>query len=314
FTLRRQQDADVMPHPTDPQSLLLKGRLPIKDADGKDRGLRFAAQLKAATAGGRVAFHNDVMAVTDADTLTLYIAGATNYPGLQQVYDTHDFFGIPEDSCAAAIAKAVRQPYETVKAAQAREHQRYYGRVALELGVEDEKGKNLATDELLEDAAKTAELHPALVETYFQYGRYLLSARSRPGTMPANLQGLWPWQMNPPWNADYHTTIHLQMNYWPAEITNSPEMHPPLFDLTEALVKPGERTASVLYGADGWVVHHLTDAWGFTAPADGPQGIWPMGAAWLAQHPWEHYCYTLDTAFLRQRAYPLMKGAAEFIL
>ena len=104
------------------------------------------------------------------------------------------------------------------------------------------------------------------------------------------------------------------MNYWPAEITNLSEMHLPLVDLAEALVKPGRRTAKVLYGADGWVVHHLTDAWGFTAPADGPQGIWPMGAAWLAQHPWEHYCYTLDTTFLRERAYPLMKGAAEFIL
>lgn len=314
FTLRRQQDAVAVPHPTDAQSLLLKGRLPIKDADGNDRGIRFAAQLKAVTAGGRTAFHDDVLAVTDADTLTLYIAGATNYPGLQQIYSTYDFSGVPEDSCAAAIAKVMRQPYEVVKTAQIREHQQYYGRVALELGAVDEKGKTLATDELLEDARKTGQLHPSLVETYFQYGRYLLIASSRPGTMPANLQGLWAWQMNPPWNSDYHTNINLQMNYWPAEITNLPEMHLPLFDLTEALIKPGERTASVLYGADGWVVHHLTDAWGFTAPADGPQGIWPMGAAWLAQHPWEHYCYTLDTAFLRQRAYPLMKGAAEFIL
>jgi alpha-L-fucosidase 2 len=132
--------------------------------------------------------------------------------------------------------------------------------------------------------------------------------------MPANLQGLWAWQMNPPWNADYHTNINLQMNYWPAEITNLSELHLPLFDLTEALIRPGEHTASVLYGADGWVVHHLTDVWGFTAPADGPQGIWPMGAAWLARHPWEHYTYTGDKTFLKDRAYPIMKGAAGFIL
>ncbi|WP_353125591.1 glycosyl hydrolase family 95 catalytic domain-containing protein [Parapedobacter pyrenivorans] len=314
FTLRRQQDAVVEQHPTDAQSLLLKGRLPVKDADGNARGIRFAAQLKAVTAGGRVAFHDDVMAVTDADTLTLYIAGATNHPGLDHISAIHDFSGVPEDSCAATIARAMRQPYEAVKTAQIREHQQYYGRTALELAVSDEKGKTMATDELLDDARKTGQLHPSLVETYFQYGRYLLIASSRPGTMPANLQGLWAWQMNPPWNADYHTNINLQMNYWPAEIANLPEMHLPLFDLTEALVTPGKRTANVLYGADGWVVHHLTDAWGFTAPADGPQGIWPMGAAWLAQHPWEHYCYTLDTAFLRQRAYPLMKGAATFIL
>ncbi|WP_177180964.1 glycosyl hydrolase family 95 catalytic domain-containing protein [Parapedobacter koreensis] len=315
FTLRRQQDTETMPHPTDASSLLLKGRLPIKDGDGNARGLRFATQIKAVTTGGHVQVHNHVLSVEGADTLTLYIAGATNYPGLEHISDGMlDFPGIPEESCANIIAHAMGQSYEAVKAAHIREHQHYYNRVQFELGAQDEKARELATDELLEDARKAGQPHPSLVETFFQYGRYLLIASSRPGTMPANLQGLWAWQMNPPWNADYHTNINLQMNYWPAEITNLSETHLPLFDLTEALVKPGQRTAKVLYGADGWVVHHLTDAWGFTAPADGPQGIWPVGAAWLAQHPWEHYCYTLDTAFLRQRAYPLMKGAAEFIL
>jgi alpha-L-fucosidase 2 len=132
--------------------------------------------------------------------------------------------------------------------------------------------------------------------------------------MPSNLQGLWAWQMDPPWNADFHTNINVQMNYWPAEITNLSELHMPLFDLEEALVKPGERTAQEMYGARGWVVHHLTDAWGFTAPADGPQGIWPMGAAWLVRQAWEHYCYTGDTIFLSEQGYPLMKGAALFIM
>ncbi|SKB28046.1 alpha-L-fucosidase 2 [Parapedobacter luteus] len=315
FTLRRQQDAETTPHPTDAASLLLKGRLPVKDSDGNARGLRFAAQVKAVVSGGHTRFHDHVLSVEGADTLTLYIAGATNYPGLEHVYDGGlDFPGIPEDTCAAIISNATRQSYEAVKAAHIREHQRYYSRVELELGAQDGKNWHLATDELLEEARTTGQPDPLLVETFFQYGRYLLIASSRPGTMPANLQGLWAWQMNPPWNADYHTNINLQMNYWPAEITNLSEMHLPLVDLMASLVKPGQRTAKVLYGADGWVVHHLTDAWGFTAPADGPQGIWPMGAAWLAQHPWEHYCYTLDTAFLRQRAYPLMKGAAAFIL
>jgi alpha-L-fucosidase 2 len=132
--------------------------------------------------------------------------------------------------------------------------------------------------------------------------------------MPANLQGLWAWQMSAPWNADFHTNINLQMNYWLSEITNLSELHTPLFDLTDVLIKPGERSAEVIYGARGWVVHHLTDAWGFTAPADGPQGIWPMGAAWLVQHPWEHYAFTGDKTFLAQRAYPAMKGAARFIM
>jgi len=315
FALRRQQDAEAMPHATDATSLLLKGRLPVKDKDGNPRGLRFAAQVKAVASGGKIGFRGNILSVEDADTLTLYIAGATNYPGLQHINDGMiEFPGVPEETCAAAIAAALHQPYAIAKAAHVREHQRYYSRVQLELGTPDEEIRQLTTAELLEHARQAGQPHPSLVETFFQYGRYLLIASSRPGTMPANLQGLWAWQMNPPWNADYHTNINLQMNYWPAEITNLPEMHLPLFDLTEALVKPGARTAKVIYGADGWVVHHLTDAWGFTAPADGPQGIWPMGAAWLAQHPWEHYCYTQDTAFLRQRAYPLMKGAAEFIL
>jgi alpha-L-fucosidase 2 len=132
--------------------------------------------------------------------------------------------------------------------------------------------------------------------------------------MPANLQGIWVWQMNAPWNADYHTNINVQMNYWPAEVANLSECHLPLFDLMEMLVKPGERTARIHYGARGWVVHHLTDAWGFTVPADGLHGLWPVGAAWLAAHPWEHFRFTGDRAFLEQRGWPLMKGAARFIL
>ena len=316
FTLRRQQDAEVMPHPSDPSSLLLKGRISVRDSLGNARGLRFATQVKAVATGGSLHWDSHILSVADADTLTLYIAGATNYPGFAHLDETVlDFPGRPEDTCAARIARAMECPYDEIRQAHIHEHQAYYQRVQLAL---DNTGgtdtQHLATDELLEVAKKTGELPPRLVETFFQYGRYLLISSSRPGTMPANLQGLWAWQMNPPWNADYHTNINLQMNYWPAEITNLSEMHLPLFDLTEALMKPGARTAKVLYGADGWVVHHLTDAWGFTAPADGPQGIWPVGAAWLAQHPWEHYCYTLDTIFLRQRAYPIMKGAAEFIL
>jgi alpha-L-fucosidase 2 len=146
-------------------------------------------------------------------------------------------------------------------------------------------------------------------------GRYLLISSSRPGNLPANLQGLWNDSLTPPWSSDYHTNINLQMNYWPAEVTNLSELTQPLFDYVEKLLVPsGERTASVHYGAHGWVVHHLSDVWGFTTPADGVQGIWPMGAAWLGQHFWEHYAFTKDRAFLTREAYPVMKGAAEFIL
>ena len=132
--------------------------------------------------------------------------------------------------------------------------------------------------------------------------------------MPANLQGLWNDKIDAPWNSDYHTNINLQMNYWPAEVCNLAECHLPLFDYMESLVSSGERTAREMYGARGWVVHHLSDLYGFTVPADGIWGVWPMGAAWLAQHPYEHYLFGGDEAFLREHAYPLVKGAALFLL
>ncbi len=156
---------------------------------------------------------------------------------------------------------------------------------------------------------------PSLVALYFQMGRYLLISSSRPGQLPANLQGLWNDSMQPAWNSDYHTNINLQMNYWPAEVTNLSELHTPLFDYVRTLlVDSGRKTAKAHYGARGWVVHHLSDIWGFTTPADGVQGVWPMGAAWLARHYWEHYAFTGDRKFLEAEAYPVMKGAAEFML
>jgi alpha-L-fucosidase 2 len=309
MTLCRQQDAECTEHPSEAGALLLKGRLPVKDKNGNARGISFAAQLKAVADGGEIVIHGNVMTVKDAGSLILYLAGATDYPGLDHLKQTA-FTDDPSKACLETIRKASVKPYNDLKATHIAEHQKYFNRLSLDLG----PVSPLPTDEQLAQAKASGQPNTSLVETYFQYGRYLLIASSRPGTMPANLQGLWAWQMNPPWNADYHTNINFQMNYWPAEITNLSEMHQPLFDLCDALAPFGQRTAKVLYGANGWVVHHLTDAWGFTAPADGPQGIWPMGAAWLAQHPWEHYCHTLNKDFLSKRGYPLMKGAAEFIL
>jgi alpha-L-fucosidase 2 len=316
LTLRREQDAACQADPSDPSSLLLTGRVATKDGEGRPRGVRFAARVKAVARGGSVRVEGGAsprLAVRDADTLTLYITGATDYPGLKNLAA-----GItapaedPARQCATTIAALSGASYERVKAAHVADHQSYFNRVALTL--DDTPGQALPTDERLALARQTGAPDLGLVETYFQFGRYLLIASSRPGGMPANLQGLWAWQMKPPWNADFHTNINFQMNYWPAEITNLAELHVPLFDLIDVLVPPGERTARVIYGARGWVVHHLTDAWGFTAPADGPQGIWPMGAAWLARHPWEHYAFTGDRDFLARCAYPVMKGAARFIM
>ena len=171
----------------------------------------------------------------------------------------------------------------------------------------------MPTDERL-DRVKRGETDLGLEALYFQFGRYLLIASSRPGGLPANLQGLWNDSMFPPWDSDYHLNINLQMNYWPAEVTNLAELHQPLFDYLESLREPGRKTARVHYGAGGFVAHHISDIWGFTTPGDRPRsGLWPTGAAWLTQHLWEHYQFGLDRGFLA-RAYPVMKEAAEFFL
>ncbi len=307
LTLKRQKDAKCLAHPTANNAILLRGQIDCKDAKGEQRGLRFAAQVMAVTTGGTVTNTDGILTVSDADSVTLLIAGATSYRG-----------GDPEQLCAtsltnASAAKSAPAAYEALKAASIADYQKLAGRVAIDLGSAGADVDALPTNERL-GRIKQGQTDAGLVATYFQYGRYLLICSSRPGGLPANLQGIWAWQMNPPWNADFHTNINIQMNYWPAEIANLSECHLPLFDLMDGLVKPGGRVADVNYGARGWVVHHLTDPWGFAAPADGLQGIWPVGSAWLAEHPFEHYQFTGDKEFLAKRGWPLMKGAARFIL
>lgn len=315
LTIKREKDAECIVHPSDPKSLLLLGQIATKDNEDNLRGLRFAAQVKAVSVGGEVTVVKDILSVKNASEVTLYIAGATNYPGLSKIGTEIPSPDVdPAKSCNDMIIKALPKSYATLKSVHIAEHQRLFGRMEINLGTVPAEVLALPTNVRLDNIRNSGQTDLGLVETFFQYGRYLLISSSRPGGMPANLQGIWAWQMNPPWNADFHTNINIQMNYWPVEIANLSELHMPLFDLCDALVKPGERTAKVFYGARGWVVHHLTDAWGYTTPADGPQGIWPMGAAWLAQHPWEHYCFTGDKDFLAKRGYPLMKGAARFII
>ncbi len=212
------------------------------------------------------------------------------------------------------LLAAGAKPYADLEKAHVADHRQFYRRVGLRLGPEADRSLSSApTDERLARVAKGAT-DPGLDALYFQFGRYLLIASSRPGDLPANLQGLWNDSMSPPWDADYHLNINLQMNYWPAEVTNLAELHEPLFAFIESLREPGQRTARVHYGARGFVAHHITDVWGFTSPGDLPRsGLWPTGAAWLAQHLWEHYLFTPDRAFL-QRAYPTLKAAAEFFL
>lgn len=273
-----------------------------------DRGVRFDALLRVKVDEGRVAIAENGLQISGTRSATIYLTSKTDYdfkhPGTRLKRDRLK-------ECANVLARAMAKSIRQLLSDHWVAHQKLFNRVTIDLGKSSRS--DAPTDERLK-AVREGKPDPALEALYFQYGRYLLMCSSRPGDMPANLQGLWCKDLKAPWNADYHTNINLQMNYWPSEVANLGECHLPLFDLMENLVKPGEETAKRMYGARGWVVHHLTDVWGFTVPADGVWGVWPVGAAWLAQHPWEHFQFTRDRKFLKDRAYPLMKGAARFLL
>lgn len=291
--LNRERDAQAFA--AAPDTLSLRGRL------DSGKGLAFAAGLRALPEGGAVRAAGGRLEVEGADAVTLLLSAATAYRG-----------GTPESVCRRQIAAAAARDYRALLAEHTADYRRLFRRVSLDLGGEDRTG--VPTDERLAAVRRGAQ-DPQLAALYFQFGRYLLISCSRPGTLPANLQGLWNDKLDPPWNSDYHLNINLEMNYWPAEVANLAECAEPLFDFLERLRAPGRRTARVHYGARGFVVHHITDAWGFTTPGDGPPwGLWPMGAAWLCQHLWEHYEFGGDRRFLARRAYPVMKEAAEFFL
>jgi alpha-L-fucosidase 2 len=292
--IERSQDAST--------EVTADDRLTLKGALGGGRGLAFQAAVKVIPEGGRLDSFPERILADKANAVTLIVTAATSFRG-----------GEPA-SAQKQLAAAAATPYETLKAQHVADHQRFFRRVRLQLGASGaDPHAALPTNERLE-RVKRGESDLGLETLYFQYGRYLLIASSRSGGLPANLQGLWNDSMSPPWDSDYHTNINLQMNYWPAEVTNLAELHSPLFDFLDSLREPGRKTAKVHYDARGFVVHHITDVWGFTTPGDHPRsGLWPTGGAWLAHHLWEHYRFNPDLAFLA-RAYPVMREAAEFFL
>jgi alpha-L-fucosidase 2 len=274
------------------------------DAEGIRGALTYEARVRVIADGGSVVSDGTQLRVIAAKSATLLIASATSF----RRYD--DVSGDPAAATTKAIAAAAARPFEAIRAEHIAEHQRLFRRVTLDLG--SAPAAALPTDERIRGFAGGAD--PQLAALYFQYGRYLLISSSRPGTQPANLQGIWNDSTNPPWASNYTTNINTQMNYWPAEVANLPECAEPLFTMIGELAETGAQTARTHYGARGWVLHHNSDLWRNTAPVDGPRsGMWPTGGAWLATHLWEHYLYSGDKAFLA-RAYPIMKGAAEFFL
>ncbi len=266
---------------------------------------RFQARLlvRPEGAAATTAVDGATIEVQDADSATLLVVGASSFVNYQ------DISGDPNARNEATIERLAEKSYDELLAAHERDYRELFDRVTIDLGTSDAAAR--PTDQRLKAFAEQDD--PQLAALFFQYGRYLLIASSRPGSQPANLQGIWNNLQKPPWECKWTININTEMNYWPAEMTNLAECQQPLFAMIEDLSHSGARVAKVHYDAPGWVAHHNTDLWRGAAPINASNhGIWPTGGAWLCEHLWYHYASTGDEDFLRKTAYPLMRGAAEF--
>jgi alpha-L-fucosidase 2 len=283
--------------------LLMTGTL--NDGHG-GKGVSYAARLRALARGGSVKTDGNTLVVENADEVVLLLAAATDYKGFagRRLND-------PVAATQSDLDKAAKKSFDELRAAQKVDHEKWFNRVELNLPATTNSA--LPIDQRLAGFAK-GEPDPALAALYFNFGHYLLISSSRPGGLPANLQGIWAEEIQTPWNGDWHLDINVQMNYWPAEVCNLSELHEPLHKLIASLVEPGRKTAKAYYNARGWVAHVITNPWGFTSPGESASwGATVSGSAWLCQHLWEHYVFTQDREFLRW-AYPILKESALFYL
>jgi len=270
-----------------------------------NNGMQFETCLKIET-DGKVEFMENELLVSGAKHNTIYHVAASDYTTKYPEYRGNDY--------QAANKKALQnidgKSFDELRKEHRIDYQKLFNRVQLDLG-ENERD-SLPTDIRLNEYSNGI-VDLGLEELYFQYGRYMMIAASRPGTMPLNLQGKWNNSTNPSWACDYHMNINQQMLYWPAEVTNLSECHIPLFDYMESLVEPGKVSAKEFFNARGWIVNTMNNPFGYTSPGwKFPWGFYPGGAGWLCQHLWEHYEFTQDKQFLEQTAYPMMKDAALF--
>jgi len=273
-----------------------------------DNGMKFEAQVRVIATGGTVSSAGGKVTVTGADSAMLVLAAGTNYSDVYPTYRGTD----PATAVTNTVNAAAAKTYSTLRATHVADHKGLFDRVRLDLGG---VMPNKPTDELR--SAYTGGLSVddrALEALYYQYGRYLLIASSRPGSLPANLQGVWNNSTTPAWSADYHTNINVQMNYWLAGQANLAETAEPLTRFVEALVPPGQVSAQKEFGTGGWVVQNETNAFGYTGVHDWSTAFWfPEANGWLASQLYDMYRFTKDPALLN-RIYPLMKGAAQFWL
>jgi alpha-L-fucosidase 2 len=310
FTLRlATQHMDQSVSPEANGELLLTGRVNenprLAGMGFSHERMAFAARVLVKPEGGEMTTAGDNVTVTGADAVTLILVADTPH----RAYN--DLSGNPRATTRSILEQAGTQAYETLRQNHLADYQPLFARVTLDLG--ESEFDSLPTDRRLARADKSDD--PGLSELLFHYGRYLLISSSRPGSQPANLQGIWNNQLEPSWGSKYTLNINAEMNYWPAEVGNLQELHEPFLGLAADMAETGSRVAKVHYDAPGWVAHHNTDLWRGAAPINhANHGIWPSGSAWLCQHLWEHYRFSRDKDFLADRAYPLLREAARFYM
>ncbi len=283
--------------------LILNGQLP----DGKDKGMRFAAIAEVSLDGGKMVAEGNQLVVSNANEIVIKVSSVTNYDyengGLSNVDVVRN--------AERLIEKAGEESFDKAQSESTGYYQSLFSRSSIYFP-EERSVNHLTTNERLIRYAGGSN-DPQLPVLYFNFGKYLLISSSRPGLLPANLQGLWATEYQTPWNGDYHLNINLEMNYWPAEVTGLGDLANPLFEFTRHLVANGMKTAKAYYNANGWVAHVISNPWFYTSPGEGADwGSTLTGGAWLCEHIWEHYRFTLDSVFLRTY-YPVMKGAAQFL-
>lgn len=272
--------------------------------EGVPGAIRAVTFAEAESDGGRVTLKGQLLSVDGANSVTLYISSATNFINYK------DVSGDAYKNAELRLNAARKVPYEQAKIKHIATYQQQFNRVKFDLGTSDEAAQETHMRVKRFSEGKDVSLAALL----FQFGRYLLISSSQPGGQPANLQGIWNKDLLAPWDGKYTVNINLQMNYWPAEVTNLCECHSPLMQMLKELAESGKETALTMYGCRGWVLHHNTDIWRCTGMVDRAfWGMWPNGGAWLCQHLWQHYLYTGDKTFLKE-AFPVMKGAADFFV
>ena len=285
------------------QTLKLFGK--NRGAHGIPDGLEFEACLEVKAAGGTLSELDGRTRIEKADSVVIYLAMSTSF----ERYNATS--ADPSLRNRKTLQAADQVTYKDLRIQSIQQHRQLMSRVTIDLGETEQSRK--PTDQRLKEFAQ-GSVDPALAALYVQFGRYLLITSSRPGSQPANLQGIWSDSITPTWDSKFTININTEMNYWPAEPLGLPEMVEPLVAMVRDLAETGRNTAKVMYGARGWACHHNTDLWRATAPIDGPQyGLWPMGGAWLCRHLWDRYDYSRSVHFL-ESIYPIFEGACQFFI